>query len=395
MTTADWFIAVFALLLTVRGFGTGFLVSALSLGGMLGGVYLGSKVASTLAYEGYLGAYGPLIVVGFVLVCAVLGEALARGVAARLRVRIENTFLGVLDGLGGAAFGAALGLLLAWVLGVFAQQAPLPTALQASLQRSEIVSTLDERLPSHTLLQAFARFDPLPQLEGPQPDVPRPDPALVNEPSVQRAASSVVRITHIEGVTGYAGSGWVAAPGLVVTNAHVVPGRGHTSVQPQGAIRPLPAEVLLSDERNDVAVLGVEGVDLPALQPAPPQPGERVVILGYPENGPFEARAGRVGDTRSVLSGDIFGGRPVERQVTSIRGVVRRGNSGGPVVNSQGQVVATIFGEGVGPADVGYGIPSSIVEEAVEEAQRREALVTNARPAFPSVGWSTGMRRHR
>ncbi|MDP8926761.1 MAG: MarP family serine protease [Actinomycetota bacterium] len=385
MTTADWFIAAFVLLLAVRGFRTGFLVGALSLGGMLGGVYLGSKVASTLASEGYLGTYGPLIVVGFVLVSAILGEALARGIAARIRFRIEDTFLGVLDKLGGAALGAALGLLLAWVLGVFAQQAPLPPAFQASLQRSEIVGTLDERLPSHTLLQAFVRFGPLPQLEGPRPDVPTPNPALLNEPAVRQAASSAVRVTSIEGVSGYAGSGWVAAPGLVVTNAHVVPGGGYTWVQPPGTMRQLPAEILLSDERNDVAVLGVEGIDLPALQLASPQPGETVVIMGYPENGPFEARAGRIGATRSVLSSNAFGSGHVERQVTSIRGVVRRGNSGGPVVNSEGQVVATIFAEGAGTGDVGYGIPSSVVEEAVDEAQRREALATK-RPSSISAG---------
>jgi hypothetical protein len=67
----------------------------------------------------------------------------------------------------------------------------------------------------------------------------------------------------------------------------------------------------------------------------------------------------------------------VQRQVTSVRGVVRRGNSGGPAVNSEGRVVATIFGEGIGWGDVGYGVPSSIVQEAVAETQRREALATN------------------
>jgi S1-C subfamily serine protease len=194
-----------------------------------------------------------------------------------------------------------------------------------------------------------------------------------------------MRITHIEGATGYAGSGWVVAPDLIVTNAHVVPSRGHTSVQPQGTMRQMPAEVLLLDERNDVAVLAVEGLDLPALQLASPQPGERTVILGYPENGPFEARAGRVGATRSVLTDDAFGSGSIERQVTIVRGVVRRGNSGGPVVNFQGQVVATIFAERVGTGDVGYGIPSSTIKEAVDEAQRREALATNAHTTLPSV----------
>lgn len=82
-----------------------------------------------------------------------------------------------------------------------------------------------------------------------------------------------------------------------------------------------------------------------------------------------EARAGRVGDTRTVLTGDALGRGPVERRVTSIRGVVQRGNSGGPAVNSSGEVVATIFAAQVGANDVAYGVPSSIVQSAVAKAR--------------------------
>ena len=137
----------------------------------------------------------------------------------------------------------------------------------------------------------------------------------------------------------------------------------------------LPAEIVLSDERNDVAVLRVEGLDLPALPLAAPIPGEAVAILGYPQNGPFDARAGRVGTTQRVLSGDAYGRGPVERLVTSIRGVVRRGNSGGPVVNSGGEVVATVFAGRVGTEGVAYGVPASVVEGAVGEARERGAPV--------------------
>ncbi len=163
----------------------------------------------------------------------------------------------------------------------------------------------------------------------------------------------------------------MAAPGLVVTNAHVVADSQYVAVQPEGLGAQLEAEMLLFDERNDLAVLGVEDVDLPALKLAVPKPGEPVAILGYPENGPFDAQAGRVGQTQRVQTRDIRGRGPVKRQVTVLRSSVRQGNSGGPAVNSDGRVVATVFAERAGQEGIAYGIPSPIVEEAIAEAQEQ------------------------
>ena len=379
MTTFDWAIVALVLLLGLRGLGAGFLVGALSFGGTLAGLYLGSRVASSLLVEGLPHGGGSLIFLFVVLMSALLGEAIVQPVGQRLRARVPGTFLEPLDRLGGAILGAAAGLLLAWAVGAVGQQAPLPPALQASVQRSEILGQLDERLPSRTLLQAFSRFDPLPRIEGPRPEVPAPDAALLDDPAVQRAAPSVVRVTGIGDGFGSAGSGWVAAPNLVVTNAHVVAGTECTAVQPGGVGEQLPAEFVLFDEGNDLAVLRTEGLDLPALPLAAPEPGEAVAILGYPQNGPFSARAGRVGGTQRVLSSDVFGRGPVERVVTSIRGLVMRGNSGGPVVNSGDEVVATVFAGRVGTEGVGYGVPSSVVEETVGEARERGAPAA-ARP---------------
>jgi S1-C subfamily serine protease len=371
VSTLDWIIVAFAALLGLRGFRVGFVAEAFSLAGALAGLYLGSRLASSLLSGGLPLAYGTLIPLLAVIVSVLLGQALARTVGERLRLPLLGTPLEPLDKLGGAVLGVAVGLMLAWVVGILGQQAPLPPTLQAALQQSEVVKELDERLPSRALLQAFSRLDPLPQIEGPRPEVPAPDPELLEEPGVRQAAPSVVRIVGASGLAGRAGSGWAAAPGLVVTNAHVVADVDHVAVQPEGVGAQLEAEVLVLDERNDLAVLRVEDLNLPALKLAVPKPGEPVAVLGYPENGPFDVQAGRVGGTQRVLTSDIRGRRPVERQVTTLRSSVRQGNSGGPAVNSDGRVVATIFAERAGEEGIAYGIPSPIVEEAVAEAQEQ------------------------
>jgi S1-C subfamily serine protease len=371
VSTLDWIIVAFAALLGLRGFRVGLVAGAFSLGGALAGLYLGSRLASSLLSGGLPPVYGTLIPLFAVIVSVLLGQALARTVGERLRLPLLDTPLEPLDRLGGAVLGVAVGLVFAWVVGIVGQQAPLPPALQVALQGSEIVKGLDERLPSRALLQAFSRFDPFPQIEGPRPNVSAPNPEMLEKPGVRKAAPSVVRVVGASGLTGRAGSGWVAAPGLVVTNAHVVADSRYVAVQPEGLRAQLEAEMLLFDERNDLAVLGVEDMDLPALELAVPKPGEPVAILGYPENGPFGAQAGRVGQTQRVLTRDIRGRGLVKRQVTVLRSSVRQGNSGGPAVNSDGRVVATVFAERAGQEGIAYGIPSPIVEEAIAEAQEQ------------------------
>jgi S1-C subfamily serine protease len=383
----------FVALLGLRGFRIGLVAGAFSLGGALAGLYLGSRLASNLLSSGGLPpAYSTLIPLFALVVSVLLGLALARAVGEKLRLPLLDTPLEPLDKLGGGVLGVAVGLVFAWVVGILGQQAPLPPTLQAALQRSEVVKELDERLPSRALLQAFSRLDPLPRIEGPRPEVAAPDPELLKEPVVRQAAPSVVRVVGASGITGRSGSGWVAAPRLVVTNAHMVAGSEYVAVQPEGVGTQLEAEVLVFDERNDLAVLRVEDLNLPALELAVPEPGESVAVLGYPENGPFDVQAGRVGGTQRVLTRDIRGRGPVERQVTTLRTSVRQGNSGGPAVNSEGQVVATIFAERVGEEGIAYGIPSPIVEEAVAEAEQQlsPAATTTGRV---SVNTLIGPRR--
>jgi S1-C subfamily serine protease len=165
------------------------------------------------------------------------------------------------------------------------------------------------------------------------------------------------------------GSGWIAAPNLVVTAAHVVAGQDETSVESAAQPR-LRATAVAFDPRNDVAVLRVSGsLGAPSLRLGDGEPGEPVAILGYPESGPFTATAGRIGRTTTVISEDAYGRGPVARTITSLRGRVRPGNSGGPAVNSRGEVETTVFAARVG-TDGGFGVPTRVVRDALDDADR-------------------------
>jgi S1-C subfamily serine protease len=183
-------------------------------------------------------------------------------------------------------------------------------------------------------------------------------------------------VTGIACGYGVEGSGWAAGQNLVVTNAHVVAGETATRVQVGGAGRLLPAKVVVFDEKNDIAVLRVNGLGLTPLPLTAPRPGEAAAVIGFPENGPLDIEPARTGATQRVISSDAYDHGPVERVVTSFRVYVRPGNSGGPAVNANGQVVSTIFASRTDSDNSGYGVPSRIVRQHLRAAAGRSIPVS-------------------
>ena len=371
MNTVDLIIALFVFLVVLRGARTGFLAGVFSLVGVVVGASLGSRLAPLLLPEGESPIFGAGITLVSILAFAVLGEVVARAAGGALRARLTTRTSEALDGLGGAALGLALSLVLVWAVGVFALQSQPLGGLYPAVQESRILQALNERMPSELLTRAVAELDPLPQIRGPEADVPVPNERIAGDPEVLAASSRTVRVSSIACGYGVEGSGWVAAPDLVVTNAHVVAGAATTRVQPEGTGWRRQAEVVLFDEKNDVAVLRVDDLGLDPLPLAAPEYGEATAALGFPQNGPLDIQPARTGVTRPVISGDAYNRGPVERTVTSFRVYVRPGNSGGPVVNGDGEVVATVFASRADSSDSGYGIPSQIVQRRLATAAER------------------------
>ena len=374
MTGLDWTILGFTALLAGLGFMRGFIVGALSLVGFAGGAFLGTRLAPALLSGGSASPYAPLFgLLGALIGGAVLAGGL-EGLGLRLRALVRLPGFGVFDGLLGAGLSIAVALGIVWIAGAVALQTPGARVLRKEIQRSTILRQLNATLPpSGTVLNALARFDPFPDISGPLADVPPPSAGIARDAEVRQAAASVVRVLGTACGLGVSGSGWVAGSGVVVTNAHVVAGQTDTTVQLRGVGPALDAVAIAFDPKQDVAVLQVEGLDAPALRMAPVERvGAEGAILGFPLDGPYDVRAARIGPTRTVSSQDAYGDGPVQRRMTALRGLVRPGNSGGPLVNDDGQVVGTIFAArtGSGPAS-GYAVPDSEVRAALDGATRR------------------------
>lgn len=370
MTTIDWILVAFTVLLAFGGLRQGFITEALQLAGFAAGALLGSRIGPVLLHDGARSPYAPLFALGgAVLLGSLLGGWLQLAGAA-LRARIPVPGFGLVDGGLGAVLGAVLAMGIVWIVGAVALQTP-GLGLRQDAQRSRVLRALNDILPpSGFVLNALARFDPLPQFSGPSPaGVGPPPPRIAHVAGVEGAAGSVVRVLGTACGLGLEGSGWVAAPGVVVTNAHVVAGEDDTVVQARGVGPKLDTRVVSFSPRNDIAILRVAGLDAPALSMAPATRGAAGAILGFPHDGPYDVRAARVGPTQRVLADDAYGRGPFRREITVFRGLVRSGNSGGPLVDVHGHVMATVFAEAVASRPrAGYAIPDSIVRARLAAA---------------------------
>jgi len=361
-------ILVVLVAVAARGVAAGFLRQAGSLGGFVLGLVAGALVAplvgGLVAGSGLRTAIVLLAFFGVALIIGGLGEA----AGDHLSGLAQRTRLAPLDSTLGAAFGVLVALAAVWLVSPIFSRSP-NTALADEIQGSAIVQALDRTLPpvpdtmsrlertlgANGLPRVFAGLEPLAP-----PPVTGPDAAAVNAAAAAGQAATVK-------IEGYGcggiveGSGFVAAPGLVATNAHVVAGiSAPTVLDANGRHR---ATVVEFDPDLDFAVLRVSNLaaaPLP-LAAATASRGTVGAVLGYPGGGDFTVQAAAVLDEQTALGRNIYDSGLVRRGIYELQSVVRPGNSGGPLVTPSGQVVGIVFAMSTSDPNVGYALTSAEV----------------------------------
>ena len=211
-------------------------------------------------------------------------------------------------------------------------------------------------------------------------NVDAPDAALINDPVVAAVRPS---ITKIRGVAPgcqkvLEGTGFVVSPNRVMSNAHVVAGSETVTVETDG--QTFDATVVSYDPDADISILDVPGLPSAplAFAEAPAKTGTDALVLGYPGGGEFQATPARVRETIKLNGPDIYKTKTVDREVYTIRGTVRQGNSGGPMIDRQGQVLGVVFGAAVDDAETGFVLTA-------KEVNRQLAKIGNTQPVATGV----------
>jgi S1-C subfamily serine protease len=374
VTGLDWLIVVFALAMAFWGYQQGLIVGLLSLSGFAIGAFAGSRLGPALLAEGSHSPYAPATALAGGLLIGGIVAVSFEGVAFAMRRQLlgragRRRGVAIAESTGGALLLVALALGLAWLFGAVALNAPGAKDLRKAVQRSAILRALNAAFPpSSALINALNRIDPRVAVQGPSPDVAAPDSKIARDPEVRAAGRSVVRVLGTACGLGVEGSGWIAAPGVVATNAHVVAGETDTTVTPNGSSGSLDATAVHYDPSNDLALLRVGGLGGSPLSLAPQvTSGTPGAVLGYPENGPFTIEPARVGATGPVVTQDSYGRGPITRELTSLRGEVRSGNSGGPLVDGDGRVMGTVFAATTQGKPGGYAVPNGVVSDALSD----------------------------
>ncbi|WP_448614491.1 MarP family serine protease [Modestobacter sp. URMC 112] len=372
----DLVLIVLALLFALSGFRQGLIVSAASFVGFFGGAVLGAQlsgpVAADLADTSVSRVFVALVVV---LVGALLGQLLAGVVGRAIRTRVTWEPAKVVDAVAGAVVSALAVLLVAWMVATPLASSPFP-GVAGQVRQSSLVQAVDRGVPDDvrslydSLREAIDRqglpdvLDPLTPTEV--RDVPAPDQALLASPVVGQVQGSVVQIRGVATACSRQidGSGFVYSDERVMTNAHVLAGVTAPVVTAEG--ESYDATPVYVDEATDVAVLAVPGLpQVPlAFTPTPVDSGASAIVMGYPGGGGLYVGPARVRDRGEISGPDFRAEGTVVRDVYALFGQVRAGNSGGPLLATDGSVLGVVFASAIDDPDTGYALTADQVATA-------------------------------
>jgi S1-C subfamily serine protease len=371
----------------LSGYHRGLALQAFSFGGLLVGLGVGALVAPAVAglVEGAGARAGTAAI--SLIVLAALGNALGWFVGHRARERARATRFGRADAASGSVIALVASLVAVWFLALNLVNGPFPR-LSQEIRGSAIVRSLDAALPDPPSLLAQARrfFNSFgfPDVFAGLPPPPADPVAPPTQQQTRAATDAASRSTVL--VWGRAcdrvqeGSGFLAAGGNVVTNAHVVAGVDDPIVQTaEGVVR--NATTVVFDPDLDLAVLRIDGELGPELPLAveTADRGDVGAVLGYPGGGPLDARSAAVLRVIEAVGRDIYGAGEIVRSVIELQTDVRPGNSGGPFVLADGTVAGVVFAASSAEDHVGYAIASDDVRPRLEQAASRTAEIDTGR----------------
>lgn len=385
LTVLDLVLILALLSYLIYGLRNGFLVTVGGLAGFAAGAvaaFFAVPLVSTFVTDS---GWRLTAIIAAAVVLMALGHGLGTMVGRQVRGAMRIRPLRAVDRLVGGALNLVVSALVMSMLAFSVSSLGVPVVSQ-QLAESKVIRFIDGLTPTPVKatmaeLRSTVIGNGIPTLfegldQGQPVQVPN---ASTNTPALNKAAQSVLRIagTAYECGQNQTGTGFVVSQGRVVTNAHVVAGVSQPVVEmPDGGA--MPGRVVYFDTKRDLAVLAVDNL------PAAPLPlsrdlpgGSQAAFAGYPHGGPFQSKPATVQDIATVLVPDIYGNNPSPEDIYRLAGDVQPGNSGGPLLTTDGQVAGVIFAKATSDAEVGFAITMSDLNPVAEQAPTLSSPVSS------------------
>ncbi|MFJ4976334.1 MarP family serine protease [Streptomyces coeruleorubidus] len=386
MDLLDILLLLVVLAYAASGYRRGLVAGCVSLAGFVGGAVVGVWILPwVMDLVPPATTRATVTAVLTVLLPAVVGHELAGRLALRLRRELDRGPLRVADGIGGAVANAVAVLIVAWVAAsvLGASSSPLVTS---AIRDSRLLGAVQRTMPDTTPAWFSGATSALTEAGFPQvfnpfenestAEVAEPSGDSVTAAATNAAKLSTVKVEGVAGTQGREGSGFVYAREHVMTNAHVVAGIDEPTVQIGGVGRTYEARVVFFDPQKDVAVLYVPGLKAPVLRfDDEARRGDSAVVAGYPQDGDLNLQAATVANRVRATGQNIYNDDTVTREIYSIRSTVRPGNSGGPLLTTDGRVFGVVFARSTSDAETGYVLTAAEVSSDAERAASATAPV--------------------
>jgi S1-C subfamily serine protease len=390
MTSSQWLdlaVLAVAFVAAVSGWRSGALGSLLSFVGVILGAVAGVLLAPHIVSH----VDGPrsklfvtlFLILGLVVIGEIAGVVLGRAVRGAIRNRAMRT----VDSVVGVALQLVAVLIAAWLLATPLTSSDQPD-LAAAVRGSRVLAEVNDVAPPW-LQRVPARLSSLLDTSGlpdvlqpfgrtPIANVDVPDAALATDQVVAATRPSVLKIRGVAPSCQKVleGSGFVVAPNRVMSNAHVVAGSETVTVEVDG--QSYDASVVSYDPNADISILDVPNLPSAPLEfhMAEAESGTDSVVLGYPGGGDFTATPARIREIIQLNGPDIYHTTTVTREVYTIRGTVRQGNSGGPLIDREGRVLGVVFGAAVDDVDTGFVLTANEVAKQMAKVGSSERVAT-------------------
>lgn len=384
MNWVDVIVIVLAIFAVIGGARQGLVVTVPAIALLLGGAVLGIKIAPMVVAQVENVAFRAALSFGIPVLLAALGETVGVWLGHLVKDNIRNRHLRSADNALGATVGAVLQagmvFVVAWLFVLPLTSVRGLPGLASAINGSTVLGTVNRLMPQAVSglpneLRRQLTVSDLPNVTNPFTKTPinqvgPPNTALQSSAAVQQDHASVLKVhgRAPQCSRELEGSSFVVAPQHVLTNAHVVAGTSQVSVD--SAQGPLQARVVYFDPNVDVAVLYVPGLQASPLRfdHSPASSGDDGIVLGYPLDGPYTASAAKIRRRINLKGPNIYNSQTVVRDVYSLRATVRSGNSGGPLVEPNGEVMGVVFGAAVNDNDTGFALTEQQVSHAVDLA---------------------------